>query len=456
MPTWTTIILFWTIASAPPQETPRDLVLQLHINDQPITPVTSRYIRRGLEEAHELGARAVILRLDTPGGLVESTQDIVKNIIASRIPVIVYVSPPGARAASAGVFITLAAHVAAMAPATHIGAAHPVNISGPGAPADTTGEQGAGSAMEEKMVNDAVAWSKSLAELRGRNVEWAELAVSESQSITGTEALDLRVIDIIAGNLDTLLTRIDGWEVALETGPVQLRTADAEVRALDMWWGELVLGVISNPNIAFLLMMFGFYGVLFEFYTAGWGIGGTLGAICLVLGFFGMAVLPINYAGLALIILGLGLFVAEAFVVSFGLLTVGGAACLILGGLMLVDSPIDDISVSPSIVIPVALATAAITFFLVSRIVAAQRTQTQTGSETLLKAVAVSVQDFDAVDEVFKGHVRVQGALWTAICRERVGESESVVIERREGLTLYVRRRTPPNIPVTLPKERPS
>jgi len=417
------------------------VVIHIRLDNAPITPVSARFIARGIREAEEAGARCLIIELDTPGGLVESTQGIVKNIIASRVPVVVYVSPSGARAASAGVFITLSAHVAAMAPATHIGAAHPVTIGGAPtpAPADTTsGEQTQRpSVMEEKMVNDAVAWSKSLAELRGRNVEWAALAVSESRSITNTEALEQNVIDLIAENLEDLLAQIDGREVELETGPVTLRTAGAELRPLRMWWGDQVLAVISNPNVAFMLLMFGFYGILFEFYTPGWGVGGTVGAICLVLGFFGMAVLPINYAGLALMALALGLFVAEAFVPAFGALTIGGVVCLVLGGLMLVDSPIEVMQVSATVVIPVALATAAITVFLVGSVVKAMRGRVQTGSEAMMGTEAVAQEAFAAQDGRYQGLVLTHGELWKAVSTTPVAAGDILEIDSREGLTLF-------------------
>ena len=287
------------------------------------------------------------------------------------------------------------------------------------------------------MVNDAVAWSKSLAELRGRNVEWAALAVSESRSITNTEALDQNVIDLIAEDLDDLLAQMDGREVTLETGPVTLRTAGAELRPLRMWWGDQVLEVISNPNVAFMLLMFGFYGILFEFYTPGWGVGGTVGAICLVLGFFGMAVLPINYAGLALIVLALGLFVGEAFVPSFGALTLGGVVCLVLGGLMLVDSPIQVMRVSATVVIPVALATAAITVFLVGSVVKVMRTRVQTGSEAMMGTEAVAQEAFAAQEGRYQGLVLTHGELWKAVSTTPVAAGDILEVDSREGLTLF-------------------
>ncbi len=415
-------------------------VLHIRLNDEPITPVTARFIERALEKAAEEGAQCLVIELDTPGGLVTSTQAIVRNIIASDVPVVVYVSPSGARAASAGVFITLSSHVAAMAPATHIGAAHPVTIGGaPGAPPDTTSSRRGSSVMEEKMVNDAVAWSKSLAELRGRNAEWAALAVSESRSITSTEALEQNVVDLLADDLPALLAQIDGREVELTEGRMRtLRTAGAVVHRESMWWGEKVLGVVSNPNVAFLLLMFGFYGVLFEFYSPGWGVSGTIGVICLVLGFFGMSVLPINYAGLLLIALALGLFVAEAFFTSFGALTLGGVVCMVLGGLMLVDTPVEMMKVSATVVVPVALATAAITVFLAGSVVKAMRGRIQTGADAMMGTEAVAQESFEAADGRYEGLVLTHGELWRAICPTPVTTGDILEIENREGLTLFV------------------
>ncbi|MFQ5572503.1 MAG: nodulation protein NfeD, partial [Rhodothermales bacterium] len=420
-------------------------VLQIRLDDDPITPVTARFIERALEAAREEGARGLVIELDTPGGLMASTQDIVKNILASEVPVVVYVAPSGARAASAGVFITMAAHVAAMAPGTHIGAAHPVSVGGspvpPPAQADTTSgdAQPRPGVMEEKVVNDAMAWARSLAELRGRNAEWAALAVSESRSITNTEALDQNVVDLVAATLDDLLAQLDGRKVALPGDSTQMRTAGAVIRPLRMWWGEQLLGVLSNPNVAFLLLMFGFYGILFEFYSPGWGVGGTLGAIFLVLGFFGLAVLPVNYAGLALIGLGLGLFVAEAFFTSFGALTLGGVVCLVLGGVMLIDSPVGVMRVSLSVVLPVALATAAITVVLVGSVVKAMRGRVQTGSEGMLGTEAVAVEAFVQEEGRYRGMVRTHGEWWRAVSTTPVAAGNRLGIESRDGLTLFVR-----------------
>lgn len=430
-------------------------VAVLSIENEAITPVVTRYLERGLREARETGVQAVVIELDTPGGLMESTQQIVRSLVESPLPVIVYVSPSGGRAASAGVFITLSAHVAAMAPGTHIGAAHPVSLGGgaPGTPstdpdtAATPEVSGPSDVMGEKVVNDAVAWARSLAELRERNADWAARAVSESSSITAAEAARDGVVDLVATNRAELLERIDGRAVVTTTDSVALATSGAEIRELPMWWGERVLGAVSNPNVAFLLMVFGFYGLLFELYTAGWGVGGTVGAICLVLAAFGLSVLPINFAGLALIVLGLGLLVAEAFVTSYGTLTIGGALCMVFGALMLVDTPVEMMQVSASIAVPVALATSAIAFFLVSSAIRAHRAPVHTGSSGMIGERAVASTSFEARGDRYEGMVRTHGELWSARSAQAVEKGEELRVVAREGLTLEVERsdgRSPP------------
>lgn len=427
---------------APAKERP--VVLQIRLDDQAITPITARFIQRAIEKAEQDEAECLILVLDTPGGLVDATRQIVKDMLRSKIPVVVYVAPSGARAASAGVFITLAGHVAAMAPGTNIGAAHPVQIGGlPSSPPPQEdkekGESRRGATpMEEKVLNDTVAWARSLAELRGRNADWAERAVKESRSVAASEAVKDRAVDLTADNLDDLLTKLDGRPVTLPRGTVKLRTAGAEVRTFEMWWGDRILGVLSNPNVAFLLMIFGFYGVLFELYTPGWGVAGTVGVICLVLAFFALAVLPINYVGLALIALALALFVAEVFVTSYGFLTLGGVACLVLGGLMLVESPVGFQRVSLGVLIPIALATAGITFFLVGSIVQAHRGRVQTGSEEMLGSEVHADGDFVFDGQHFAGMVRVHGELWKAISATQVTANQVLKVLQRDGLTLSV------------------
>ncbi len=427
----------------------RPLVVHFQLDDQPITPATVRCMQRVLQQAVELDAECLVIELNTPGGVLQSTQEFVTDILGSKVPIVVYVSPSGARAASAGVFITLASHVAAMAPGTRIGAAHPVAVGGlPFSPRPEPAEESAEpkddklTAMEQKLVNDTVAWAKSLAELRDRNADWAVQAVTESSVLVATEAVQQRVVDLEATDLRDLLRQIDGREVSLDRNgrpvSIQLRTADATIREIEMWWGERLLAVISDPNVALLLMIFGVYGILFEFYSPGWGVAGTLGVVSLVLGFFGLSILPVNYAGLALILIALAMFAAEAFVTSYGALSVGGIVCLILGGTMLVDSPTGFLYVSLEVLVPIAVATALITVFLVSQVVKAQRSRVQTGGEALVGQQAVAQDDFGQQNHGFVGQVRVHGENWRALSTSHVTSGEHVWIAGREGLTLLV------------------
>ncbi|MGE0042775.1 MAG: nodulation protein NfeD [Vicinamibacterales bacterium] len=445
------------LARAQPAALPAPVVLTAALPNDSINPVTARFLVRAIDEAEARSAACVVILLDTPGGLVESTRAITRRILDSRVPVVVYVSPAGGRAASAGLFITVAAHVAAMAPGTNIGAAHPVQAGGsplgPSGPAPSDAGNATpsapGSPMEDKILNDTVAWVRSMAELRGRNVGWVERAVTESASITATEAAATGVVDLVAPDLASLLAAIDGRTVAMPGGPVTLRTSGATVEALEMWWGDRLLSALANPNLAFLLLMLGFYGLLFELYTAGWGVGGTVGVICLVLGFFAMAVLPINYVGLALLVIGLGLFVAEAFIVSHGLLAFGGVACVGIGGLMLVDSPPGFMRVSPWLVLPVALASAAVVVFLVGQIVRAHRAPPVTGAESLLGARAVAAGAFTPAGGRWTGLVRVHGEIWRAVGDRPVADGAALAITARDGLTLTVAEAGGPASPGT-------
>ena len=446
-------VFLWLSAEEPAQTQTenRPVVVRLRIDNEAITPVTAQFIERAVQRAQTEQAQALLIVLDTPGGLVDSTREIVKSILQSNVPVVVYVAPSGARAASAGLFITLAAHVAAMAPGTNIGAAHPVAIGGlPGSPQPDPKEQPEPkeseggekvrqqSPQEQKIVNDTVAWARSLAELRGRNVDWVEKAVTESLSAPASEAVSNSIVDLVVATEQELLDTINGREVTLASGPVQLRTSGAELRQEEMWWGERILAVISNPNVAFLLMIFGFYGILFELYTPGWGVAGVLGIVCLVLAFFGLAVLPISYVGLALIGIALAMFVAEAFVTSYGFLTIGGLICLVVGGVMLVDSPAGFMRVSLGMIVPIAIATAGVTFFLVSRIAKAQRASPQSVGQ-MLDAEAIAVEDFENEGgERHRGLVRSRGELWRAISNTPVAAGQRLEVHTREGLTLIV------------------
>ncbi|MGE3274805.1 MAG: nodulation protein NfeD [Vicinamibacterales bacterium] len=419
-------------------------VLTAALPDDSINPVTARFLVRAIGQAEARDAAALVILLDTPGGLVDSTRAITRRMLDSRVPVVVYVSPPGGRAASAGLFITVAAHIAAMAPGTNIGAAHPVQSGGgplgpaPTAPSGNETPEGPASPMEDKILNDTVAWVRSMAELRGRNVDWVTEAVTESASITAREAVERHVVDLMADDLGALLAAIDGRTVSLPDGPVRLATAGAPIEAVEMWWGDQILSALANPNLAFMLLMLGFYGLLFELYTAGWGVGGTVGIICLVLGFFAMAVLPINYVGLVLLVIGLALFVAEGFIVSHGLLAAGGALAVGVGGLMLVDSPPGFMRVSPWLVLPVALASAVVAGFLVTAVVRAHRAPPATGGEDLPGALAHAAGAFRAERDHWSGLVRVHGELWRATSAGPVDDGAPLRVEHREGLLLRV------------------
>jgi membrane-bound serine protease (ClpP class) len=423
----------------------RPLVLQVRLENQGIGPVTERLLHRAIQQAEEEKAACLVVMLDTPGGLLDSTRNIVKDILGSKVPVVVYVAPSGARAASAGVFITLAAHKAAMAPGTTIGAAHPVQVGGlPTAPpAEEKKDQR--DPMTDKVVNDTVAWARTLAERRGRNADWAERAVKDSISAPEYDAVKEHAVDLVAKDIDDLLKQIDGQEVELPHGKVTLRTAGAEVRTIEMWWGERALEAFASPTVAFLLLMFGFYGILFELQTPGWGVSGTLGVVCLLLGFFALAVLPVNYIGVALIFVALALFVAEVFVTSHGILTVAGLVCLVLGGAMLVESPAGFERVSWAVLIPVALGTAFVTLFLVSNIVKTHRNRAQTGGEAMTGVQAVAEHDFGPAPEGYAGTVRIWGEIWKAVSPTSVRAGQEVEIQGREGLTLLVRVASPPN-----------
>lgn len=440
------------------------LVLQVRLDDESINPVTVRFVERAIRQAEQQRAECLVFVMDTPGGLVESTRHLVRTILRSNVPIVVYIAPAGARAASAGVFITLASHVAAMAPGTNIGAARPVQIGGlpgiaPHQPDDDVKTKRPdqplppATPLEEKSLNDTVAWARSLAELRGRNAEWAARSVKESLSASALEAVQVQAVDLVAEDVADLLRQIDGREVVLPHHRVRLRTANASIHSLEMWWGERLLSTLANPNVAFLLLILGFYGILFELYTPGWGVSGTLGIIFLVLGFFALAVLPINYVGLALIALALGLFIAEIFVTSYGFLTIGGIACLILGGLMLVESPLGFQRISLWILAPCALATASITLFLLGKILRVQKSPARTGSEGLIGANAVAEETFSPSGAEYRGVVRLHGELWNALCAVPIAQGDTVHIQSRRGLTLLA---APAESNGTVPRSRAS
>jgi membrane-bound serine protease (ClpP class) len=390
--------------------------------DAPITPVVSEYINHSIDKAFRDRAEAIVIQLDTPGGLVESMREIVKKMLAADVPVIVYVAPSGARAASAGVFVTMAANVAAMAPGTHIGAAHPVTMEGK---LDKT--------MEVKIVNDLAAMARNVAELRGRNQDWAEEAVRKSVSITDKEAIKEHVVDVIASDLPSLLKMIDGRIVELAAGKKTLRTADAQVKEIDMGFRYRFLEIISNPNIAYILMILGFYGLYFELSNPGAIFPGVAGAISLILAFYALHTLPINYAGLMLILLAIGLFVAEAFITSHGVLGVGGVIAMAIGSVMLVQSPVPGIRISWSVILPVVVLSALLFIITVTMAVRVQREKPDTGKEGMIGLEGEAKTDVHQSGQVF-----VHGEYWSAWSEDQIAKGERIKVLAVEGLRVKV------------------
>lgn len=458
------------------------------IDDEIINPVAAEYIGQAIDDAERDGAECLIIQLDTPGGLLASTRIIVKDLLNSDVPVIVYVSPSGARAGSAGVFITLASNIAAMAPSTNIGAAHPVNIGGEGEsfqralkelerklqdlerrqkdlqppgeepiegeplgeqplgseplgestdPAaeeeSTKDEESTGSTMGDKVLKDTIAWTRGIARLRGRNEEWAVEAVTKSVSIPETEALEQNVIDLICADLDELIEKIDGREVKIASGSVILKTKGARVEQRDMSGRQKILNAISNPNIAYILMMLGFFGLLFEVTHPGIGFPGIAGAICLILAFYSFQTLPVNYAGVLLILLAFVLFIAEAKVASYGLLTVGGLVCMTLGSIMLIDTPYDFLRVSNTVIFPMVLTTAGIAIFLVTLVVRAHSRKSVTGQDGLVGLTGTAETDIAA-----DGKVYVHGEIWNARSGSPIEKGKKVKVVRVDGMTVVV------------------
>lgn len=392
--------------------------------DAPVTPVVAEYIIKSIDEATKHQAEALIIELDTPGGLVESTREIVKKMLASEVPTVVYVSPSGSRAASAGVFITLTANIAAMAPNTRMGSASPVQMEGK---MDET--------MAKKVTNDLAAMIRGIAEKRGRNATWAEDAVRKSISATETEALKLKVIDLVATDIPALLQAIDGKTVEVVIGKKTLRTADAKVHKIKMGLRSKILGIISNPNVAYILMILGFYGLYFELSNPGAIFPGVAGAICLILAFYALQTLPINYAGLMLIFLAIALFIAEAFVSSHGILGVGGAVAMLFGSVMLIDSPIPALRISWAVIIPVVAFSTLLFIITLSIAIRVHREKADTGKEGLVGLIGEARSDLSPTGQVF-----VHGEYWNARSDEPIARGERVTVTAVDGLTVRVKK----------------
>ena len=390
-----------------------------------IDPASAEFIRHSIEQARDQHAECVVIELNTPGGLLTSTRAIVQSFLESEIPIVVYVSPAGAHAGSAGAFITMAAHIAAMAPGTNIGAAHPVDMQGK-----------TDSVMNEKATNDAAAFIRTIAEKRKRNLAWAEEAVRESKAITETEALQKNVIDCIAKNLDSLLVQIDGKQVETAAGIRTLHTRGSSIGIIEMDFTEKFLDTLSDPNITYILFMLGIFGLLFELYNPGLIFPGIVGVVSITLALYSMQTLPINYAGLGLIVFGIALFVLEIKITSHGMLTAGGILSLILGSLMLirVHSALEVVELSWSVVALTVLATAAFFIFLIGLGLKAQRRKPVIGPEAIIGMTGETAEALNP-----SGTIRIQGEIWKAISTSgKIAKGTPVRVVRIENLTLTV------------------
>ena len=482
------LIIGCFLCQLPSQAQVNKKVYVISLNDDTINPVTAEYISKSIEGAVRNDAVCLVIKLDTPGGLLSSTRTIVKNILSSRVPVVVYIAPSGSRAGSAGVFITYASHVAAMSPSTNIGAAHPVEMGGgekkegkkerlweglqelleathrekqnqkdlldetgknkdksksesvkskdssksPGESSEEAGQD----VMSSKILEDTVAFIRAIAKQRNRNIAWAIKSVTESSSITETEALELGVIEIIAKDEKELLDKLNGRVVTVNDKVVTLETKDAAIVNIEMDFRQRFLNVLANPNIAYIFLILGFWGLLYEITHPGIGVPGVLGAILLIFAFYSMQTLPTNYAGVALIILGILLFVAEIFTPGVGLLSLGGIVAMFLGSIILFDSSLPMMRVSMSLIWTFTLTTAGMVIFLLNAVMRVHRKRALGGQEGLIGEKGdVQVTIFPDKE----GKVMIQGGLWNATADEEIKEGEKIIVDSVDGLLLKVR-----------------
>ncbi|MCH9026062.1 MAG: nodulation protein NfeD [Proteobacteria bacterium] len=431
-----------------------DKVAYLLTIDGAIGPATSDYLSKGIADAASEDAAVVIIRMDTPGGLDSSMRDIIHAILQSSVPVVGYVAPPGSRAASAGTYIMYASHIAAMAPATNIGSATPVQIGGDGPrKPDSEDEEDAEdeeagdeevekksktkdtgtTAMERKTINDAVAYIRGLAELRGRNVDWAEKAVREAVNVTASEALELGIIDLVAKTQAQLLQDIDGMSVEVNGSEQTLTTAGLDIKVIEPDWRNRLLSVITNPTVAYMLLMLGIYGLIFEGYNPGAIVPGVVGAISILLALYAFQILPVNYAGLALIVLGVILIIAEVFAPSFGVLGIGGVIALVTGSIILMDTDIPGYEISRNLIFSVAILSSAM---IVGIVYFANRARTQpivSGREQMIGMTGIARGDIDK-----KGTVFVHSELWQASSSQLIMDGQPVRVTAISGLHLTV------------------
>lgn len=420
------------------------LIFQLEINDV-IGPATSDYFERNLQKAINDQTIAVIIRMDTPGGLDASMRKIIKNILSSPIPVITYVAPSGARAASAGTYILYASHIAAMAPATNLGAATPVQIGGlgdfGGNKDDNKHEEGnsdknkpLSDPMKHKMVNDAAAYIRGLAKMRGRNEQWAEQAVREAASLSSEEALKMNVIDFVADNIDDLLSQINGRKITVANREITLDTGRVKIKIMVPDWRSEFLAVITNPSIAYILLMVGIYGLVFEFSNPGSVAPGAIGGICLLLALYALQLLPVNYAGMGLMLLGIALMSAEAFVPSFGVLGLGGVTAFVIGSIILMDTDVPGFGIDMGLIAGFALSSAAFFILAIGLVLKSRHAPIVSGKEEMLGCVGEVLDDF-----IGAGMIRIHSETWRAVSDQPLHKQEKVEVTAIDGLLLQVK-----------------
>ncbi len=422
----------------------KNSIIQLTIEDV-IGPATDDYIERALTSAVQEQAKLVVIRMDTPGGLDTAMRGIIKNITNSAIPVATFVAPTGARAASAGTYILYASHIAAMAPGTNLGAATPVQIGGMPTPGKTDKEKeketkdrstqpAPADAKTRKVINDAVAYIRGLAELHGRNQDWAEKAVREAASLQASEALKLNVIDIIADSVPDLLNKLEGREILVLGEKRTLHTAGLPVKQIEPDWRSRLLSVITNPNIAYILMLIGIYGLIFEFSNPGAIVPGTIGAIALLLALYSFQLLPINYAGVALILLGVALMVGEAFQPSFGMLGIGGTIAFVIGSIILMDTDTPGFGIDISVILTFAATSVLIFIFVIGMAIKARQRPVVSGMEELIGGEAIADNDFDR-----QGTVTIHSEHWNAVTEQPLHKGQTVKVIDINGLILHVK-----------------
>jgi membrane-bound serine protease (ClpP class) len=414
-----------------------------------ISPAVSEYIRKGMEKAVSVEAGLVVLQMDTPGGLDTSMRDIIQMILASPFPVVTYVAPEGARAASAGTYILYASHIAAMSPATNLGAATPISIGGlPGSPDPQEDDKKKkkdnlptddASTLKRKVINDSSAYIKALAERNGRNAEWAVRAVREAVSLSATEALDLKVIEFVAIDLSDLLRQLDGHEIMFNSEVHVISSGDMIITMIEPTWRYRLLAVISDPNVAYFLLLLGFYGLIYELANPGAFLPGIAGAIFLLMAFYAFQILPVNYSGLALMLLGIIFLVSEALIPSFGALGIGGIVAFGVGSLILIDD--ENLRISLPVIIGTTGTSAVFILLLMSRMITLRKKKVRIGEEALVGMIGEAAKDFDG-----EGKIWIFGELWQAKSSDPIHKGEKVKITSRDGLELTVERCAPNNM----------